>query len=389
MKKRIISLLLAVIMVLGLVPMTVLADETCEHTTVTSAMADNGDRTHTVSYTCADCGEAVGSSEDAVVMDFISVAEELYFEEEIWDAMRDGTPYAAYEDDEIRFAGYYGNADVNSTSAEDKAGWDAAYAAARTWIADNTAWSIDEDWLTNVTNTGRCKMIMFNAGLDARWGVSFCVPASWKTWGEAYTTFTLNVEAPAAGEYELNLSYLENLSGAKFNLYINPEWDFRTPTTGQVISGLQTRGTSDSVIDYNVGTVTLKEGTNQLAFITTGDTLGVRIQLCDLTFAPITLNYNCPDADGDKVCDDCGADLNCLHPEEALIYNYTDNGDGTHTVTAACSCGEYEAEPVIVEHADGDDADALCDGCGICLHEGAPTTESYVSNGDETHTVTT
>ena len=65
MKKRIISLLLAVVMVLGLVPMTVLAEETvveeavCEHTATTETITSNEDGTHTVKDVCDECGETV------------------------------------------------------------------------------------------------------------------------------------------------------------------------------------------------------------------------------------------------------------------------------------------------------------------------------------------
>ena len=64
MKKRIMSLLLAVVMVLGMIPMTVMADEAvvaeaCEHTATTEIITSNEDGTHTVKDVCDECGETL------------------------------------------------------------------------------------------------------------------------------------------------------------------------------------------------------------------------------------------------------------------------------------------------------------------------------------------
>jgi hypothetical protein len=57
MKKRIISLLFAVMKIMGMLPMTVLAEEACTHGSLDAVYTDNGDKTHTVTYVCEDCGE--------------------------------------------------------------------------------------------------------------------------------------------------------------------------------------------------------------------------------------------------------------------------------------------------------------------------------------------
>ena len=70
MKKRIISLLLAMIMVLGMLPMSVLAEDACDHASATVSTTYNGDKTHTTVKTCDSCGEAVGNEAAAQVIDF-------------------------------------------------------------------------------------------------------------------------------------------------------------------------------------------------------------------------------------------------------------------------------------------------------------------------------
>lgn len=65
MKKRIISLLLVLVMVLGMAPMTVMAEEAvvdevaCEHAATTETITSNEDGTHTVKDVCDECGETV------------------------------------------------------------------------------------------------------------------------------------------------------------------------------------------------------------------------------------------------------------------------------------------------------------------------------------------
>ena len=65
MKKRIISLLLAVMMIVGMLPMAAMAEEAaveevvCEHTAVTETTVSNDDGTHTVKNVCDECGETV------------------------------------------------------------------------------------------------------------------------------------------------------------------------------------------------------------------------------------------------------------------------------------------------------------------------------------------
>ena len=65
MKKRIISLLLAVMMIVGMLPMTALAEEAvvdeavCDHAATTETITPNNDGTHTVKDVCDECGETV------------------------------------------------------------------------------------------------------------------------------------------------------------------------------------------------------------------------------------------------------------------------------------------------------------------------------------------
>ena len=63
MNKRIISLLLALVMALGMFPVTAMAEETvCDHAGAMRSIVCNGDGTHTLSTVCA-CGEIIEAAE--------------------------------------------------------------------------------------------------------------------------------------------------------------------------------------------------------------------------------------------------------------------------------------------------------------------------------------
>ena len=74
MKKRMLSLLLAVVMILGMLPMTILAADACAHESVEAVYTDNTDGTHAVTYVCESCGEAVANAAEAIEMDFTAFA---------------------------------------------------------------------------------------------------------------------------------------------------------------------------------------------------------------------------------------------------------------------------------------------------------------------------
>lgn len=83
MNKRIISLLLAIVMVLGMVPMA-LADEACTHANVSEVFA-SGDMVHTTSKVCDDCGETV--AQDVIEIDFFEFIEEAS-QQDFWAGLK-------------------------------------------------------------------------------------------------------------------------------------------------------------------------------------------------------------------------------------------------------------------------------------------------------------
>ena len=95
----------------------------------------------------------------------------------------------------------------------------------------------------------------------------------------------------------------------------------------------------------------------------------------------------CSDEDGDGKCDMCGADVEpaCEHWDSN--YSYEDNGNGTHKKTTTCAlCGEVMSE--INEDCTDADGDGLCDRCGaavetVCTHTSIETT--WTPTGKETH----
>ncbi|MBP3633194.1 MAG: hypothetical protein J6J43_01315, partial [Oscillospiraceae bacterium] len=335
MKKRIISLLLAVMMVVGMLPMTVLAEDACTHAAAEAVYSDNADGTHTITYACKSCGKAVANAADAVAMDFTAFAAAAS-EQSWWDELR-----VHSADSNIHYQGA-----LAADTAEEKAQYEAAYASLREYAQTFFGWTIVEGGTTDVNNSGRAKKLYFNAAEDAAWGMDFAISPSYKTWGEAYTMLEMSVDAPAAGTYELDLTYFEDLSGAKFDLHVNPVLTGRTPDAeSKVISALNTRNSGNAPVDYAAGEVVLKEGTNSVIIYINADTVGAELKLDSITFTPVSLTGICADEeDGDGKCDDCAAVIGeCQHRE--IVTTKVSGEDKTHTISSVCKfCGEAAAD---------------------------------------------
>ena len=264
MKKRIISLLLAVMMIVGMLPMTVLAEEACVHGSVEAVYTDNADKTHTITYVCADCGEAVEYEAGAVSMDFTAFAAAAA-EQTWWNDLR-----VDAADENIHYQGA-----LAADTAEEKAQYEGAYEALRDFAQEEYGWTIIEGGTTDVNNSGRAKKLFFNAGENAQWGMNFAISASYKTWGAAYTMLEMTVDAPEAGTYNMDLTYFEDLSGAKFDLHVNPVMTGRdSDAESKVIAGLNTRNSGNAPVDYAAGEVELVKGTNKIVIYTNADTIG-------------------------------------------------------------------------------------------------------------------
>ena len=189
MKKRIFSLLLAVVMLLGLLPMSVLAEEACVHETVDAVCTDNADKTHAVSYVCADCGEQTAGIEDAVVVDFMDFAKNAP-QQDWWAGLQDSSTEG------VKVQGSF----VDATVTEE---YTAAYNAMNAWLAENTCWSIDES-NSSFTNSGRLKNFYINSNAEANWGIRFVT--YYQTWGVPYSEMLLKVVVPAAGTYDMSVA---------------------------------------------------------------------------------------------------------------------------------------------------------------------------------------
>ncbi|MBQ9967361.1 MAG: Ig-like domain-containing protein, partial [Oscillospiraceae bacterium] len=221
-------------------------------------------------------------SPETITLDFMQFAKDAAAQE-WWDDLRiDAT------DPDIHYQGYSGLNDAGAVTAAQKAQYDAAYASLRAYAEETTDWSVVENG-TDVSNTGRCKRLQFHSGKDADWGMGFIIPISWKTWGPAYTMLNMTVDVPAAGTYNMDLSYWQDLSGAKFDLHINYGSNERAPSAeSKVISALNTRGSEEKAVDYAVGQVELQEGINTIGIYVCPDTVGAMLKLRSIRFTPYT-----------------------------------------------------------------------------------------------------
>ncbi|MBP3632982.1 MAG: Ig-like domain-containing protein, partial [Oscillospiraceae bacterium] len=316
--RRLLSMLLIVIMVLGMVPAGVMATD-CSHENLTEKATYQGDETHRVQQVCGDCGEAMVSGE-AFTVDFMADAKRMS-ELDAWDQMQVARYYnpqkGAYENvPDARFIG----SGVNTAQAQ-------AAAELHAWVEENCNWRLGN--LNSIFSDS--KRITLNAGDDLQWGLRL-----WTIYiatGNSGSQTVFYIDVPKAGTYDLELStFLEDGSinfdggnaGGTIDLYVNG-----TP----VLQGHSFKGNNE-VEDLTIEDVVLQEGENAFMFYTVKDKNGYSsgygdagIPLRYMAFTPAS-SYaeECSDENDDRICDVCGGLLPVteedLIPEGMIIVDF-------------------------------------------------------------------
>ena len=340
MKKRILSLLLAVVMVLGLVPMTVLAEEACTHANTTETVADNGNSTHTTTVTCDDCGETV--TQDTINIDFFEFAQAAS-EQDFWAGLK--TVQTAREQN-VKV--------VNWTYKGEKTD---AEKEARLAMID---WMATRDWRIDLSETDNRIYIADPSNEEA---------LKWAVGHNAYfynmdTRSDLKIifDAESAGMYDISVDVVKHSTsvgtspidtgvdagGGYGNIYVNGELVVEHYRFAADTNEDGSWASHEQMATIDLGEVALNEGENTIAIRTTahvsdGTGNGGRCwQFVNaINMVQQSQTFSCEDTYGDGKCDTCGAVIgDCRHPEVEQVYAST-NGDGTHNVTFKCAlCGE-------------------------------------------------
>ncbi|MBP3634579.1 MAG: hypothetical protein J6J43_08415, partial [Oscillospiraceae bacterium] len=377
MKKRIISLLLAVVMILGMLPMTVMAEEACTHANTTESVVDNGDSTHTTTVTCEDCGETV--TQDTITIDFKADFTEAS-EEDFWAAIGD---VALANGGEVKRAGttYSG-----TLTDEEKA----AFTSLNEWLAANKGWSIDTS-VTKVNSTSAGQRVYFNTGDSALWGL--CQNNYFVNMDDGRSSLGLKVQAAEAGVYDLTVDFVlasttatdygvgADAGAGKVNVIVN----------GETVATEINLGGTPAVSTQIIEDVALVKGENTIVFFEYetlwGDTRASyrnNINLQGMSLVQTAVTEDCEDTYGAGHCDICDAVIgDCTHPSVSPVLTSA-NEDKTHNVTYVCDdCG---AEDITIDTTIDFKAD-LTDASAEDFWAGLTTTT--LANGGEVKRVGT
>ena len=248
MKKRIFSLLLALVLVLGILPG---GFGMAQEITV----------------------QATQSGSDVIKIDFKGLAEEIA-EESWWQDLPMGR-----------------KADADAISDESKA----QYSALLEYLAENKDWTINET-ASQISNTsGRARMLFLNTEPEWDWGMRYY--ANWLGDNEAILArnglqIDLTVSAEDAGWYAMSVdAFKESLSSTQLPQGIDAGSGYcMIKVNGEVAMAQQPLEGGDVVTTINAGFVELKEGVNTVTIHNTRDRGGnlghSRRTIClnDITF---------------------------------------------------------------------------------------------------------
>ena len=325
MKKRIISLLLAVIMVVGLVPMTALAEEAavCIHAATTETVVGNGNGTHNKTVTCDDCGEAV--VQDTVTIDFKSDFAAAS-EEDFWDSL---TTTTLANGGEVKRVGTIYNGVQEEGNAD-------AFASLNEWLAENKGWSFDETTTAHLTGAkGTGQKLYFNTDDDALWGLGY--NGYYIAMSDGRSSMGLTVQVDEAGTYDLSADIVLSVNGStdydagytadgKQIADSGGAMNVHVIVNGETVAtGISTKG-STALTTVEIGEVELDKGENSIVFYVatnywdaTNSAFRSNVNLAGLTMAQTAATVEC-------------------EAEDTLTFN---EADKTHTLTKLCECGAY------------------------------------------------
>ena len=246
MKKRIISLLLAVIMIVGMLPMTVLAEEAvvasdCAHESTTETITPNNDGTHTVKDVCDDCGETVLVLDEPTKID-------IDLEGVVAEAA------AAGMFDEMTKTADGLAIDLNTNKA--------ALAAFNSWTQSNYGWQIAS---TSCAFSFGATYVKTFIGLDESLGWTLAHAVPYYNANRNWVDISFDVEE--AGWYRFDADVYGKSSGTDKDPTTGCNWGGSGKTYGFKINGEYVRDSYDftkgpKIYDRTIGLVYLNEGTN-------------------------------------------------------------------------------------------------------------------------------
>ncbi|MBQ9968383.1 MAG: hypothetical protein IJO88_06645, partial [Oscillospiraceae bacterium] len=336
MKKRIVSLLLAMVMILSVIP-AALADG-CEHGSTTATVNSNGDKTHTTVVTCDDCGAVIeqDASADVIAIDFKADAEAMS-QQSWWNDL--AAVSTADGNDAKRIGAARGSAMSDTETA--------AYNAMDAWLEENAAWSfVMPEWEDNTNQSAKDgKRAYLSADADVAWGLSL---HTYVINGSSGSQHTLNVKVEEAGLYDLALDIIPQTNessdcaddggvfpgGATIDVYVNGALVIDDSTAPKGEEGAVTTA-EDVPLNAGDNTIVIDIVSNYANISGYGNR--VNVPLAGLS---LTKPAACEDASGDGKCDLCGyVTGECKHMGEKTS-EVISNGNGTHTTVVTCAdCG--------------------------------------------------
>ncbi|MBP3633417.1 MAG: hypothetical protein J6J43_02460, partial [Oscillospiraceae bacterium] len=336
MKKRIVSLLLAVVMVLSLMPAALAAD--CQHANTTSQVVAGSDKTHTTTVTCDDCGVVVNAdaSADVIAIDFKEDAKAMA-QQDFWSAL---SSVSTQDGNDAKRLGAMRNSAMSDEETT-------AYNAMQAWLNENSNWSFAmPEWEDNTNQSATTgKRVYLSADEDLAWGISlhtYVINAG------SGSQISLNVQVPEAGYYDLALDIIPQTNeasdcpddtavfpgGATIDVYVNDALVMDDSTAPKGDEGAQTTA-QDVYLEEGSNTVTIDIVSNYANISGYGNR--VNVPLAGLSFSKPA---DCTDENGDGKCDVCGTVIGeCLHMGDT-VSSTVSNNDGTHTTSVTCAgCG--------------------------------------------------
>ena len=227
MKKRILSLLLAIVTVFGLLPAGV---------TVSAAEAP-----------------------EAVKIDFMASVGRMA-QEAWWSELPDATAVSSGTPTK----------GIKYLSGSMDASQKAAYQSMLTWLEENEDWSFD-DGFNKLTESWLNKRLHISTG-ETDWGLRL-----WTGYlNEAGypSQMKLKVQIPAAGEYIMKLSVFNENGSINYDMTSGGGFGDVFLGGTQVLDNYHFHSTGNEAVTLNLGKVTLTEGENELLFDMISDSFG-------------------------------------------------------------------------------------------------------------------
>ena len=410
--KTFTSMLLVLVLLLGMLPMQVMAQETCTHESVKETIVSNGNGSHTTVSMCDDCGEKIlpetGTETAVVRVDFKKFAKDAA-EQDWWQGLRPAV------DENTKFVG---NTDSSNTMSPYVTSYDAMLA----YLDAHENWTIDES-ISNLK--GGFKRLYWNSDDKVPWGLTYYTYYQGGAQA-ARSRLAFTVEAEKEGWYDLSIDLFKEWSS----------YTERREITGDLPGGgaveirvndvlvcekMSFADRSDSRMVENIGKVWLNEGGNSVVFTAlhsysgVGDVTGGRFNVALNAFVFVMAPQPQMQPGSELAVDPAAyvtfGDTNItaqthavtssdetvasayLNETNKLVITAGANGiaqisiakGGTEVCRLTVTVGDGVTEPCVDEEENG--ICDICEGvCGECRHK---STETVVAdNGDGTKTTT-